>query len=118
MGGRYSEEVILVPLISLKEDIVVNWTDGEGKLLRASTGECFALDPIASLLLKAALQVETMEEAEQFLTPHLDAGSEQIREGMVLLREQLTAADLLLGQSPSPEDLTPPNTSPDIGGHL
>ncbi len=97
-----------MPLICLKEGVVMHLIDGnEGKLLLSSTGECFSLDPVATVLLRIALQVETLDEAEQSLALHLDAGNDQIREGLASLIEQLTVSGLLLAHPTLHSGLVP-----------
>ncbi|MEV0603838.1 PqqD family protein [Streptomyces sp. NPDC050315] len=79
-----------MPLLSLTEQTAFDPADGTGVLLDGAQGVYFELNPVATLMLAAALQYDTTEEAVRDLGERIDATEETLRNGLADLIAQLT----------------------------
>jgi hypothetical protein len=85
----------MAAFLALRKDAIFNATDGEGRLFHVLTGECFALDRIATILLQASLEASSKEEVLALLHLQLEASNQQLEEGLDTMRRQLFAWNLL-----------------------
>ena len=95
--------------LCLMEGIVFDVIDEDSYLLNTVTGECLALDPIATLLLQASLQCSTQADALEYLHTYIDASDEELEEGLQSLIQSLIPAGFIsLEQSALSPSLIPP----------
>lgn len=78
-----------MPLLQLTERTTFDPADGAGILLGGSQGDYFELNPVATLMLQAALRYDTTEEAVSHLRERIDASEDTLREGLADLTAQL-----------------------------
>lgn len=79
-----------MPLLQLTEQTVFDPADGAGVLLDGTQGVYFELNPIATVMLEAALRYDTVEEAVRHLRERIDATDDVLRGGLADLTDQLT----------------------------
>ncbi|NSC24986.1 PqqD family protein [Streptomyces albus subsp. chlorinus] len=84
-----------MPLLQLSEQTVFDPADGAGVLVDGARGVYFELNPVATLMLEAALRYETAEEAVRQLSQRVDASDETLLAGMAELSEQLADNQLV-----------------------
>ena len=87
-------------LITLVNEAVFDATDQDGRLLHLGSGQSFALDPIATILLDAGLHVCSREELFAAVHEHIEATDQQLAEGWEALLHALRAFDFLLPEAP------------------
>ncbi|WP_217210741.1 PqqD family protein [Streptomyces sp. AC550_RSS872] len=78
-----------MPLLRLTEQTVFDPADGAGVLLDGAEGAYYELNPVATLMLKAALRYDTTEEALHDLGQRIDATDAVLREGLATLAGRL-----------------------------
>ena len=79
-----------MPLLKLTEQTVFDPADGAGVLLDGAEGAYYELNPVATLMLQAALEYDTADEAVRHLGKRIDAGEDTLREGLDALTGSLT----------------------------
>jgi hypothetical protein len=82
-------------------------TNEEGHLLHMGTGVCVHLDPIATLVLRVALETETKAQALAELSTRIDASETQLEEAIETTLERLFADRFLSATAPSQARHTP-----------
>jgi Transglutaminase-like superfamily len=103
-------------LIHLAEGVVFDAIDEEGRMLHTASGECLALDQIATILLQAGLQYPTYADALAYLHTCIDASDEQLEEGLQAVIQSLTSLELInTEQSVPPLSSLPPAQRQDRG---
>lgn len=83
-----------MPLLRLTEQTVFDPADGAGVLMDTAEGVYFELNPVATLMLEAALRFDTYDEAVRHLTERIDAADGELHEGITSLTAQLTESRL------------------------
>ncbi|TJZ49592.1 PqqD family protein [Streptomyces piniterrae] len=91
-----------MPLLQLTEQTVFDQADGAGILLDGAQGVYFELNPVATLMLDAALRYDTADEVVQHLRERIDAGDDTLREGIAALADQLAESHLAEPRSDPP----------------
>jgi len=81
--------------LSLRKEATFDATDGEGRIVHPLTGECFALDRVATLILQASLDTSSREEALAFLRLRVEASDQQLEASLDTMRRHLLILDLL-----------------------
>ncbi|GAA4931045.1 PqqD family protein [Streptomyces coeruleoprunus] len=79
-----------MPLLQLTDRTVFDPADGAGILLDGAEGVYFELNPVATLMLDAALRHDTLDDAVRHLAGRIDAPDDVLREGITALTDQLT----------------------------
>lgn len=83
-----------MPLLRLTEQTVFDPADGAGVLLDGADGAYYELNPVATLMLQAALRHDTTEDAVRDLAQRIEATDVVLRDGLATLTGQLTATRL------------------------
>src|SRR5579859_6588703 len=81
--------------IMLAQRVVLDTTNEEGRILHADSGECLALDQIATRMLQSGLHHTTKEEVIADLQTSIEASDQQLEEGLQAIIQQLRAYNLL-----------------------
>jgi hypothetical protein len=81
--------------IELASGVVFDATDEEGRIIHTITGECLALDRIATILLQACLLQASRDEALAYVQARIDASNEQVEEGLQAVIHQLLACGVI-----------------------
>lgn len=84
-----------MPLLHLTEQTSFDPADGAGVLLDGAQGVYFELNPVATLMLEAALRYDTAEEAARHLGERIEASEDTLREGLAELAGQLAESQLV-----------------------
>ncbi|MFI9407071.1 PqqD family protein [Nocardia sp. NPDC052316] len=84
-----------MPLLQLGEDAILDTTDGVGVIMDSGAGVYFELNPVATLMVQAAMSCDTVEDAVRELEQHIDASAETLRAGLGKLVDQLAEHRLL-----------------------
>ncbi|MDO0934962.1 PqqD family protein [Streptomyces sp. DG2A-72] len=79
-----------MPLLRLTEQTAFDPADGTGVLLDGAEGAYYELNPVATLMLQAALRYDTTEEAVRHLGERIDATDAMLRDGLATLTGRLT----------------------------
>jgi hypothetical protein len=95
--------MIGMPLLQLTDHTIFDPADGVGILLDSTEGVCFELNPIATLILDAALRFDTTEDAVHHLGQRIDATGDMLREGIEALAAQLAENHLIEPHSAEPQ---------------
>ncbi|WP_378730346.1 PqqD family protein [Nocardia brasiliensis] len=82
-------------LLQLGDDAILDTTDGVGIIMDTRAGVYFELNPVATLMVQAAMTYETVEEAVRELEQRIDASAEVLRTGLGKLIDQLAEHQLL-----------------------
>ncbi|MBF6328534.1 PqqD family protein [Nocardia transvalensis] len=82
-------------LLQLGADAVLDTTDGVGIIMDSRQGVYFELNPVATLMVQAAMSSETVEEAVRELEQRIHASPETLRTGLGKLIDQLDRHRLL-----------------------
>ncbi|QIS20607.1 PqqD family protein [Nocardia terpenica] len=82
-------------LLQLGDDAILDTTDGVGIIMDTREGVYFQLNPVATLMVQAAMSCETVEEAVRELEHRIDASAEVLRTGLGKLVDQLAEHRLL-----------------------
>ncbi|QOV36967.1 PqqD family protein [Streptomyces ferrugineus] len=90
-----------MPLLRLTDQTVFDPADGSGLLLDGAEGTYYELNPVATLMLQAALEYDTTDEAVRHLGERIDATDTVLREGLSSLTGTLTESHLA-EPAPSP----------------
>jgi hypothetical protein len=90
-----------MPLLRLTDQPVFDPADGTGLLLDGAQGAYYELNPVATLMLQAALEYDTTDEAVRHLGERIDASDTVLREGLAGLTGRLTESHLV-EPAPSP----------------
>lgn len=90
-----------MPLLRLTDQTVFDPADGTGLLLDGAEGAYYELNPVATLMLQAALEYDTTDEAVRHLGERIDASDTVLREGLAGLTGRLTESHLV-EPAPSP----------------
>ncbi|MGW0736389.1 PqqD family protein [Streptomyces sp. NPDC002851] len=83
-----------MPLLRLTEQTVFDPADGAGILLDGADGAYYELNPVATLMLQAALRFDTTEDAVRDLAQRIDATEAVLRDGLAELAGQLAETRL------------------------
>lgn len=83
-----------MPLLHLTDQTVFDPADGSGVLFAGTEGAYYELNPVATLMLEAALRYDTTEEAVRHLGERIDASADVLRDGLATLTGRLTANHL------------------------
>ncbi|MET9964882.1 PqqD family protein [Streptomyces sp. NPDC006356] len=83
-----------MPLLRLTEQTVFDRADGVGVLLNGAEGTYYELNPVATLMLEAALRYDTTEAAVHDLGQRIDATEALLRDGLATLTGRLTETHL------------------------
>src|SRR5256885_8141239 len=81
--------------IELAPGAVFDATDEEGRIVHTITGECLALDRIATILLQACLQQSSHDDAIAYVRARIDVSDEQLEEGLQAVIHQLLACGVI-----------------------
>jgi hypothetical protein len=81
--------------ITLAQGVVFDTTNEEGKIFHAESGECLALDRIATILLQSGLKHTTKDEAIADLQTCIEASDQQLEGGLQAVIQQLRSCNLL-----------------------
>ncbi|CAM4527630.1 PqqD family protein [Nocardia ninae] len=84
-----------MPLLQLGDDAILDTTDGVGVIMDSRAGVYFELNPVATLMVQAAMSCETVEDAVRELEQRIDASAETLRAGLGKLVDQLAEHRLL-----------------------
>ncbi len=84
-----------MPLLQLSDDAILDTTDGVGIIMDARHGIYYELNPVATLMVQAALNSDTVEDALHALEQRIDATEEMLRTGLDKLVGQLDDQRLL-----------------------
>ncbi|MFM9369850.1 PqqD family protein [Streptomyces sp. Da 82-17] len=79
-----------MPLLRLTAQTVFDPADGAGLLLDGAGGAYYELNPVATLMLQAALHHDTADDAVRDLARRIDATEDVLREGLTALTARLT----------------------------
>jgi hypothetical protein len=85
--------------IELASGVIFDATDEEGRIIHPDTGECLALDRIATILLQACLQQGSRDEALVYARARIDASDEQLEEGLQAVMDQLLECQVISQKS-------------------
>ena len=83
-----------MPLLRLTDQTTFDPADGTGLLLDGAEGRYYELNPVATLMLQAALEYDTTDEAVRHLGERIDASDAVLREGLTSLTGRLSDAHL------------------------
>ncbi|MFE0251378.1 PqqD family protein [Streptomyces sp. NPDC059010] len=83
-----------MPLLHLTDQTVFDPADGTGVLFAGTEGAYYELNPVATLMLQAALRYDTTDEAVRHLGERIDAGEAVLRDGLATLTGRLTESHL------------------------
>ena len=86
-----------MPVLRLAEHAVFDDTDDAGVILDNRQGVYLSLNGVATVMLRAALCHETMDELIGELRNQIDASEDTLRTGFAGLVDQLTQQALLHG---------------------
>ena len=81
--------------IELASGVVFDVTDEEGRIIQTISGECLALDRIATILLQACLLQASRDDALAYVQARVDASAEQVEEGLQAVMHQLLACGVI-----------------------
>src|SRR5436305_13420549 len=96
--------------IELAPGVVFDATDEEGRIIHTITGECLALDRIATILLQACLQQASRDDALAYVRARIDVSDEQLEEGLQAVIDQLLACGVIRQSAPVPHTSNPHTT--------
>jgi hypothetical protein len=85
-------------LLRLAEHAVFDVADGDGIILDTFEGEYFSLNPMATLILQAALRYATTDEVIDHLKGRIDATDSVLRAALNELTAQLDEQHLVASQ--------------------
>lgn len=83
-------------LLRLSDNAVFDTTDGDGVILDTHVGNYFHLNPVATQMLEALLQYNTLDEAVASLHERIEANDKTLKEGLAVLIAQLREHHLVL----------------------
>ena len=83
-----------MPLLHLTDQTVFDPADGTGVLFAGTEGAYYELNPVATLMLQAALRYDTTDEVVRHLGERIDAGEAVLRDGLAALTGRLTESHL------------------------
>lgn len=83
-----------MPLLRLTDQTVFDPADGSGLLLDGAEGTYYELNPVATLMLQAALEYDTADDAVRHLGERIDATDAVLREGLTSLAGRLAESHL------------------------
>jgi hypothetical protein len=84
-----------MPLLQLSDDAILDTTNGVGIIMDTRHGIYYELNPVATLMVQAALNSDTVEDALHGLAQRIDATEEVLRTGLDKLVDQLDDQRLL-----------------------
>ncbi len=84
-----------MPIFRLRDGVIFDASDGDGLILDSEVGEFLTLNQVATLILETCLQCDEEDAAVASLEERIDASSEQLREGLASLAQQLGERGLL-----------------------
>ncbi|KUM80040.1 hypothetical protein AQI70_07640 [Streptomyces curacoi] len=87
-------EVTRMPLLRLTDQTTFDPADGTGLLLDGAEGTYYELNPVATLMLQAALRYDSTDEVVRHLGERIDATDAVLREGLTTLTGRLTESHL------------------------
>ncbi|MCM6778509.1 PqqD family protein [Nocardia sp. CDC159] len=76
-------------LLQLGTDAILDTTDGVGIIMDTRQGVYFELNPVATLMVQAAMSYETVDEVVRQLEERIDASPQTLRSGLSKLIDQL-----------------------------
>jgi hypothetical protein len=85
-----------MPLLQLAPDAVVDTSTETGIVLDAGEGYYFELNPVATLMVAAAIRFDSADEVIHSLSEQIDASDEVLRQGLDELIDQLAAHRLIV----------------------
>lgn len=84
-----------MPLLRLADDAVLDSADGTAIILDTHDGVYFELNPVATLMVEAAVRLDSVDEVIGSLGEQIDASADVLRRGLEDLIDQLGAHRLV-----------------------